>query len=147
MTRLILPLLALAGFALSDSDPWNPGQILSPATLADALKGHSPPRILQVGFGVQYRSKHIPNSEYAGPGSKPEGLEALKKAVAQAPKNQPIAIYCGCCPWDHCPNIRPAFKELQSLGFTDIRILSIPTNFTKDWLDRGYPFEPGSAAK
>jgi thiosulfate/3-mercaptopyruvate sulfurtransferase len=58
-------------------------------------------------------------------------------------KNRTIIVYCGCCPWEKCPNIRPAFKELQNLGFTHVKALYIASNFGVDWVDKGYPTEKG----
>ena len=40
------------------------------------------PEILQVGFAIQYKGRHVPGAIYAGPGSSEEGLAGLKKAVA-----------------------------------------------------------------
>jgi hypothetical protein len=85
-----------------------------------------------------------------GPGSKPEGIEALKKAAAGMPRDSDIVLYCGCCPMTQCPNIRPAHRALQEMGFTHIRVLDIPTNvldiptnMATDWFGKGYPFEEG----
>jgi len=100
------------------------------------------PVILQVGPNVLYRSKHIPASAYAGPAAKPEGLELLKSAVAKLPRDREIVLYCGCCPWDHCPNIRPAVAALEGMGFTHVKAMYLPTDFKADWIDRGYPVEP-----
>jgi len=95
--------------------------------------------VIHVGFPVLYRSVHIPGSVYAGPGSKEEGLTDLRKAVAGQPKTREIILYCGCCPFDKCPNIRPAFATLRELGFTNVKAMMIPTNLKTDWIDKGYP--------
>lgn len=147
MLKVTLFGLAAAAILSAQEDPWTAGQVLSPEGLKAAMEGKARPRLYQVGFAVLYRNKHIAHSEFAGPGSKPEGLEALTKAVAGLKKDEPIVIYCGCCPWDHCPNMRPAFKQLRGLGFTKVKVLSIPTNLAKDWIDKGYPVELGSAAQ
>lgn len=119
--------------------------LMQPKELATQLAGKAaPPAIFHVGFNVLYRSKHIPGSIYAGPGSRPEGLDALKQAVAKLPHDRPIVVYCGCCPWDHCPNIKPAIEMLQQMGFTHVKALYVPTNFAKDWIDQGYPVEEGT---
>ncbi|HLH39717.1 MAG TPA: rhodanese-like domain-containing protein [Bryobacteraceae bacterium] len=123
--------------------PWPAAQVVSPADLAKQLKGMDA-LILQVGFEKLYAVKHIPGSVYAGPASR--DLEPLKKAVAGVPKDRQIVLYCGCCPWDHCPNMKPAYTLLKSLGYSRIKVMEIPTNFGADWVDKGYPVE-GSAAK
>jgi thiosulfate/3-mercaptopyruvate sulfurtransferase len=97
--------------------------------------------IFQVGPNVLYRSKHIPGAIYAGPGSKPEGLSLLRAAAAKFPRTREIVIYCGCCPWIRCPNIKPAIDTLQQMGFTKVKALYLETNFATDWIDHQYPVE------
>jgi 3-mercaptopyruvate sulfurtransferase SseA len=129
------------------ANPWQATDVVTAANLAHLLTaGGAQPAVFQVGFAILYRSKHIPGSVYAGPGSKHEGLESLKKAALAWSKNQPIVLYCGCCPMAKCPNLRPAFRLLASLGYQHVHILDIPENFTKDWIEKGYPIEAGSAA-
>src|SRR5579884_2410690 len=135
--------ITLAVFAVAQqADPWTKSDLVEPEALAARLSGSSSkPTVIFVGFPVLYRSSHIPGAVFAGPVSKPEGVDALRQAVAKLPRNEEIVIYCGCCPFDHCPNIRPAFSELRKLGFTKVTLLSIPTNMTKDWISKGYPVE------
>jgi hypothetical protein len=92
-----------------------------------------------------YRGRHIAHAINAGPASKPEGIEALKKAVAGLAKDADIVIYCGCCPMLECPNIRPAYRTLKELGFTHVRVLSLPTNLHTDSVGKDYPSEPPAA--
>jgi rhodanese-related sulfurtransferase len=115
--------------------------LIQPKEAAAALAAGNKPVLLHVGFNVLYRSKHIPGSVYAGPGNKPEGLELLKNSVASIPKDREILLYCGCCPWDHCPNIRPAVELLKSMGFKQVRAVYLPSDFKADWIDKGYPVE------
>jgi thiosulfate/3-mercaptopyruvate sulfurtransferase len=122
-------------------DPWSMAQATQPGQLAAILqrKSSAKPVILQVGFAVLYRSEHIPGSKYAGPASTPAGLELLKQTVANVPKNSDIYLYCGCCPLDKCPNIRPAFEALRKMGFTHLHVVEMQTGFGKDWVAHGYP--------
>ena len=108
---------------------------MQPGELASLLKsGHPAPTVICTAFPVLYRQRHILHAKLAGPGSKPEGIEELRKLVAGLPKNTDLVLYCGCCPMDRCPNIRPAYQALKDLGFTHIRVLSMPTNFHTDWI-------------
>lgn len=133
---------ALALTAFAQQDPWKSSDLIQPAALAARIEGSSAkPVILFVGFPVLYRSAHLPGAILAGPVSKPEGLAALKEAASKLPHNADIVIYCGCCPFDHCPNIRPAYSELRKMGFTKVSVLSVPSNMSKDWIDKGYPVE------
>ena len=97
--------------------------------------------VIQVGPNVLYRSKHIPGALYAGPTAKPEGLALLKQAVDKLPRDRELVLYCGCCPWDHCPNMKPAMELLRQMGFTRARAMYVATNFKTDWIDQGYPVE------
>ena len=148
MLRCAGVLVLLVSTCLSQqlSDTWPPRDLLQPAALAKALQSVKPPIVLSVGFPVLYRSKHILHAIDTGPGSKPEGVEALKNALARVSKNAEILIYCGCCPMEKCPNIRPAYRVLKELGFTNIRVLSIPTDMHDDWYSKNYPSEAASAA-
>ena len=80
---------------------------------------------------------------YAGPGNKDAGLEELQRAVADVPKDRQIVLYCGCCPWDKCPNVGPGYAELKKLGFTNVKVLHIGNNIGTDWVDPGHPTERG----
>ncbi len=149
MNRYLLPSLVLTSLVLGSvliaqqaaPDPWTASDLVSPATLARNLAEKTKPQILYVGFPVLYRAAHIPGAILAGPASKPEGLETLRKALASIPKNQTIVVYCGCCPWDKCPNIRPAFQLIKQLGYQQAKLVTIPTNVHTDWTSKGYPVE------
>lgn len=101
------------------------------------------PLILNVGPRVLYLQAHIPGAEYIGAGSDVSGRQGLRNRVKNVPKKQFIVLYCGCCPWSHCPNVHPAYKELFDLGFRNVKVLYIANNFGADWVDRGYPTERG----
>lgn len=101
------------------------------------------PSIIYVGFPSLYAGAHITGAILAGPASKPGGIDQLRQVVKDMPRNHPIVIYCGCCPFDKCPNIHPAYTKLQELGFTDIKVVVIPTNLHTDWVSKGYPTTKG----
>jgi rhodanese-related sulfurtransferase len=106
-------------------------------------QGASKPLVLQVGSHMLFAQAHIAGSEYAGPGSQPEGLKQLQDRVAPLPRKTFIVLYCGCCPWSRCPNVGSAFKLLRDLGFTNVKVLYLANNLGTDWLDKGYPVERG----
>jgi thiosulfate/3-mercaptopyruvate sulfurtransferase len=127
------------------SAPWQDNQIIQPEQLVKALsaaKGQKP-LVFCVGFPVLFQGGHIVGAKFAGPACKPQGIQALKRAAQGLPRDKQIVVYCGCCPWKRCPNIRPAFAILHDLGFTNVKVLSIPTNFREDWVDKGFPIEKG----
>ncbi|MBI3670157.1 MAG: rhodanese-like domain-containing protein [Acidobacteria bacterium] len=100
--------------------------------------------ILYVGFGFLYRSAHLPGALFHGPAAKPDGLEDLKKWAKDIPRGQPIVIYCGCCPWNRCPNVRPAFTALHELGFVRLKVLFLETDLATNWVQKGFPVEKGT---
>ncbi|HUK18683.1 MAG TPA: hypothetical protein VLW65_19810 [Bryobacteraceae bacterium] len=118
--------------------------LVQPKDVAAQLAGGSKPVVLYVGPNVLYRSKHIPGAAFAGPGARPEGIELMKNSVASLARDREIVLYCGCCPWDRCPNIRPAVELLRSMGFKQVKAMYLPTDFKADWIDKGYPVEAGA---
>ncbi|MBZ5590601.1 MAG: rhodanese-like domain-containing protein [Acidobacteriia bacterium] len=143
---LWLALLATLCLSQDAADPWPKADLMEPAALVKAVQSAKPPAVLCVAFPVLYRSRHILHAIDAGPGYKPEGIDALKQAAARLSKGADVVIYCGCCPMVKCPNIRPAYRALKELGFTHLRVLNIATNMHTDWYSKNYPSEPGSAA-
>ena len=106
-------------------------------------KSADKPLIFQVGSNLMFREAHIPGAQYAGPGSQDAGLNLLRQNVARLKRSTAIVIYCGCCPWNRCPNIAPAYKMLQGMGFTNVKALYLAENFGTDWVNKGYPIARG----
>jgi thiosulfate/3-mercaptopyruvate sulfurtransferase len=128
------------------ADPWTIRQILLPADFVRELgsaKGGNAPTVVYVGFRTLFEGGHVPGASFHGTASKEEGLAELKKSVAALPRSVNLVIYCGCCPFDHCPNIRPAYTALHEMGFTQVRVLVLPTSFAADWVEKGYPMQKG----
>lgn len=115
--------------------------LVQPEALAKdlALPEWKRPVIFQVGFSVLYKSGHIPGSKYVGSGSTARGRAELKKALQALPRSRAVVLYCGCCPWDHCPNVNPAFRVARSIGYTNVKILYIVQDLEHDWVAKGYP--------
>lgn len=132
--------------ARSASDPWTSAQTIQPAELANDLKKEKEsekPIVVCVGFHTLYEGAHVPGAIFHGAASTTEGLDDLKHWAQSAPRSANIVIYCGCCPLSHCPNIRPAFAALHSMGFTRLRVLLLPQDFASDWVAKGYAVEKG----
>lgn len=118
---------------------------IQPEELVQSIKsgGAQKPVVLYVGPKAFYTQAHIPGAEFIGPVARPEGMEKLRVRAASLAKDGPVVIYCGCCPWDHCPNIRPAFTELKKMGFTRVRVLYLANSFGVNWADKGFPVAKG----
>ena len=100
------------------SDPWQANELIKPEELAKRLSAAAgaKPSVICVAFPVLYPGGHIAGAKFAGPTAKPEGIEALKRAAIGLSKDRQLVLYCGCCPWEKCPNIRAAFRAMQELG-------------------------------
>ena len=114
---------------------WTSKQLIAPAELANDINSNKDlPVIICVGPGAI-----IPNSIHTGMASEAAGLDSLKAQLKNLPKDQQIVIYCGCCPFEHCPNVRPAINVLKEMNFTNYHLLDLPDNIKQDWIDKGYP--------
>lgn len=120
-------------------------RLINPDELVKILQSpkSEKPLMIQVGSHVLYTQAHIPGSEYIGPASSETGLQSLRKRVASLPRSTFIVLYCGCCPWSHCPNVKPADDALRAMGFTNVKVLYIANNFGADWVEKGYPVGKG----
>ena len=119
-------------------------QLINPEDLVRTIQaGKEKPLMIQVGSHVLYEQAHIPGSEYIGPASSEAGVQQLRKRVDALPRTKSVVLYCGCCPWSHCPNVKPAFETLRAMGFTNVRVLYIADNFGTNWVDKGYPTAKG----
>jgi thiosulfate/3-mercaptopyruvate sulfurtransferase len=144
-TRLLNTLAAASLFAsvsraLPQSDePRTDKQLKDPAVLAAALTDSkaSKPVIFNIGPVQQ-----IKGAIAIGPTSAQANLDKLlKKQLTKLPKDKEVIIYCGCCPFRRCPNVRPAFELLKQMKFTNAKLLNLPTSLNDDWISKGYPME------
>jgi thiosulfate/3-mercaptopyruvate sulfurtransferase len=138
-----LAILSIAAAAQAASIPAT--RLINPEGLVKLLQssGKDKPLMIQVGSHVLFSQAHIPGSEYIGPASSEAGLQQLRKRVESLPHTKFIVLYCGCCPWSHCPNVKPADDTLRTLGFTNVKVLYIADNFGANWVDKGYPVAKG----
>ncbi len=120
-------------------------QLIQPDALNRLLqaKGTGKPLLLQVGSRLLFDEGHIAGSVYVGAAAQADGLQQLQNMAAKLPKTKFIVLYCGCCPWNHCPNVGPAYNQLHSMGFTNVKVLYLPNNLGDDWAAKGYALERG----
>jgi hypothetical protein len=113
---------------------WTKDQLMEPVVLQQKMSAETAqPLIFSIG-----PSALIPGSVDIGMVTKPEKLDSLKKALSDVPKNKEIVVYCGCCPFDRCPNVRPAIDLLNEMKFTNYYLLDLPNNIKQDWIDKGF---------
>lgn len=132
---LMLILLIVNNTLAQNPENWTSKQLIEPSELAQVLQsGKDLPVIISVGPGAT-----IPHSIDIGTVKEQENLKKFKKELSIVPKDTKIVIYCGCCPFDHCPNVRPAIAVLQDMKFSAYQLLNLPHNIKADWIDKGYP--------
>ncbi|MBI3134460.1 MAG: rhodanese-like domain-containing protein [Bacteroidetes bacterium] len=120
------------------AEPWRVDQLLDPAELAKTLleKSAKQPYIFSIG-----PSGDILSSTDIGPLNDSINYSKFRTTLEPLDRNAEIVIYCGCCPFENCPNIRPGFELLNNLNFTNHKLLNLPQNLKADWIDKGYPMK------
>jgi hypothetical protein len=139
--NMLAAVICLSSFGLvraQADEPWTDKQLKDPAVLAATITDSkaAKPVIFNIGPVQQ-----IKGAIAIGPTSVEENLDKLKQQLAKLPKDKEVIIYCGCCPFRRCPNIRPAFELLKKLKFTKAKLLNLPTSLNEDWISKGYPLE------
>ena len=122
--------------AQQKTDPWKDSQLMDPALLASRIEKKKTQDLVIISVGPE---AIIKGSVDIGPTREPENLEKLRSYLKDIPKDREVVIYCGCCPFVKCPNIRPAFNLLIEMGFKNAKLLNLPKNIKTDWLDKDYP--------
>lgn len=136
LSFIFLLLSTLTLRAQTATEPWTASELKPTRELADQINDSGKKKPLIINVGPQ---AVIPDSKDAGPGSEKDNIKKLEKILAGQDKNQEVVIYCGCCPFEKCPNVRPAFRALKDQGFKQAKLLNIPKNIKTDWIDKGYP--------
>ncbi len=116
---------------------WTNDQLMEPSALVPVLKsGKDIPTIFSIGPGAV-----IPKSKDIGMIREAQNLKKFKAQLADLPRDSKIVVYCGCCPYEHCPNVRPAIQALKEMGFNNFKLLDLPHNIRVDWINKGYPVQ------
>jgi hypothetical protein len=115
---------------------WRKNQLLEPFVLAKTLENPSSEKLYLFNIGPV---EDIKGCIHIGSAQDPANLEKFKAELQKLPKDATIVIYCGCCPFSHCPNVRPAFDLMNTMGFTQHKLLNLSENLKTDWIDKGYP--------
>jgi hypothetical protein len=125
------------------------GPLLAPSELARRMNDVDSGKIvvLFVGFASMFQLGHVPGARDLGPASEPEGRAALEQALRSLPPDVEAFLYCGCCPVADCPNVHPASEVIAALARPDTYLLDLPTRFSTDWIDHGYPVEPRATGR
>ena len=114
---------------------WTSDDLLEPSDLSSTIKSNkNVPVIFSIGPGAI-----IPHSRDIGMLKETENMQKFKDQLSTLAKDSSIVIYCGCCPFEHCPNVRPAIQLMKDLNFTNYKLLNLPHNIKIDWINKGFP--------
>lgn len=117
--------------------------MMAPATLAARIDDVKSGKIavFYVGPRALFGRGRVPGAKALAEVDSEEGLEKLRSAIKSTTEGTEIVVYCGCCPVRNCPNVRPAGEAVSALGRKNVFVLDLPTRFSTDWADKGYPVE------
>ncbi len=121
---------------LDKKDNWTQKDLIEPSALSAIIANPkaNQPQIFNIGV-----VDNIKGAINMGGVSEKENLGKFKTALSKLPKSTFLVVYCGCCPFERCPNIRPAVNLLKTMGFTNAKLLNLPTNLKQNWIDKGFP--------
>lgn len=122
--------------SLDKRNNWTQKDLMQPSALASIIANPKTKQAQIFNIGVV---DDIKGAKNMGGASEKVNLDKFRKALTGLPKNALIVVYCGCCPFDKCPNIRPAFSLIKGMGFTNGKLLNLPTNLKQNWIDKGFP--------
>jgi len=132
----LLLLFITVAFNKKQAEPWRPDQLMASKDLAAIINSSTEVKPLIISVGP---AGLIKDAVDIGPAHEKQNLNKLKELLSKEKKDREIVIYCGCCPFQNCPNIRPAFSLLNSMKFTKHKLLDLPHNLKADWINYGYP--------
>lgn len=125
-------ILLVALLACDNSVPWSSAEFATPSEVTAGAT------VIYVGPKPLFERGHVPGAVFGGQAGTDDGMNKLVSLAQTLPKDRDVIIYCGCCPRTSCPNIRPAFTKLKSMGLR-VKVLDMPNNFHDDWEDKGHP--------
>ena len=135
LSALIVTIIFTQKATAQNPENWTSKQLIEPVELAKIITSEKDvPVIFSVGPGAT-----IPKSIDIGMVRDKENLVKFKEKLNTLSKDANIVIYCGCCPYEHCPNVRPAIDVLKDMKFTNYKLLNLPHNIKTDWIDKGLP--------
>lgn len=117
---------------------WKKEQLMSTKELADKITTNAKDKPLVFNVGPM---ENIKGAVAMGAATNVTFADKMKSTLAMENKNKAVVVYCGCCSYSSCPNIKPAYDILISQGFKNTKVLELPEGIKPDWVAKGYPME------
>ena len=117
---------------------WKKEQLMPTQELADKIKTNAKDKPLIFNVGPM---DNIKGAVGVGAATNITFADKMKGNLAMENKNRVVVVYCGCCSYQSCPNIKPAYDILIAQGFKNTRVLELPEGLKPDWVAKDYPME------
>ncbi len=139
MKNLFLTLFSVFTInAFCQAPLWTKDQLMPTKTLADLINANSKDKPIIFNVGPMEAIKGAVN---VGVGTAVTTHDKIKQTLSMENKNKSIVVYCGCCSYANCPNIKPAYDALIKNGFKNTKVLELPEGIKPDWVAKDYPME------
>lgn len=140
MKKLIAVLFFVsAGFVSMAQEPiWKKEQLMPTKELADKINANAKDKPILFNVGPM---DNIKTAVAVGRATSVTGIEKIKSSLAWENKTRAVVVYCGCCSYASCPNIKPAYDAVIAAGFKNAKVLELPVGIREDWVAKGYPME------
>jgi hypothetical protein len=117
---------------------WKKEQLMATKELADKITANAKDKPLIFNVGPM---DNIKTAVAVGAATNVTFSEKMKATLAMENKTRAVVVYCGCCSYSSCPNIKPAYDILIAQGFKNTKVLELPEGLKPDWVAKDYPME------
>ena len=116
----IISILLLSGFGFLatffQAPTWKKEQLMSTVDLSTKIKTNAKDKPLIFNVGPM---ENIKGAIAIGAATNATFGNKISGYLTMESKTKPIVVYCGCCSYSSCPNIKPAYDYLIAQGFKD----------------------------
>lgn len=140
MKKILILALIITSVAIASAQQtaWKKEQLMLTSEMAEKIKTNAKDKPLLFNVGPM---ENIKGAVFVGRGTSVSSIDKMKGTLSMENKNRVVVVYCGCCSYASCPNIKPAFDALVSLGFKNAKVLDLQEGIKPDWVAKGYPME------
>ncbi|PBQ34616.1 hypothetical protein CNR22_23505 [Sphingobacteriaceae bacterium] len=140
MKNLLIIALTLSGLfsAYSQTPVWTKEQLMPTKDLAEKIKTNAKDKPIIFNVGPM---ENIKTAVFVGRATSATCVEKMKSTLSMENKTKQVVVYCGCCSYASCPNIKPAYDALMGMGFKNTKVLELPEGIKPDWVAKDYPME------
>ena len=124
--------------AYAQTPIWKKEQLMPTKELADKINTNTKDKPLIFNVGPM---ENIKGAQAVGAATNATFSNKILSYLTMESKTKAVVVYCGCCSYSSCPNIKPAYDILIAQGFKNTKVLELPEGIKPDWVAKGYPTE------